>query len=128
MHPGKKLLAWHHLKHDRLLLTLFSCSSIVSSKVIAFLLGGKILSCEKVERIRIRDSTFFRGDNLIFQLDCRKFFHLNIFPPSGDPGKFLYQVIAKTNVSENIYMNVTKLLSHCLWHCKQVCNLRGEIA
>ena len=40
----------------------------------------------KVERIpTTRGSTFFRGDNSINQLDCRKFFRLYIVPPSGDP-------------------------------------------
>ena len=39
----------------------------------------------KAERIpTIRDSTFFRGDDSVSQLDCWK------FPPSGDPalGRF----------------------------------------
>ena len=40
----------------------------------------------KIGRIpTIRGSTFFHGDNSISQLDCRKIFRLDIFPPSGDP-------------------------------------------
>ena len=46
----------------------------------------KSVKPRKVEHIpTIRGSTFFHGDNSISQLDCEKFFRLDIFPPSGDP-------------------------------------------
>ena len=52
-------------------------------------------SREKVERIpTFRGLTFFRGDDSISQLDCRKFFRLDIFPPSGDPAYMLFSEIA----------------------------------
>ena len=42
----------------------------------------KNVETRKIERIpTTRGSTFFRDDNSISQLDCRKFFRLEIFPP-----------------------------------------------
>ena len=55
----------------------------------------------------IRGLTFFRGDNSISQLDCRKLFRLDIFPPSGDPA-LCYSVLGTSRLVEYMILQEKK--------------------